>query len=249
MPWIAYLRRNAVAYLALFVALGGTSWAAVNLPRNSVGTTQLKRGAVASSDLRANAVTSQKVRDGSLTPADFARGVLGGTGSSGVAGSPGAAGPQGPAGPAGAQGAPGATGPTGPGGPTGPAGPTEGVASDTGAAGGTIQEETAGARTVTTTRAGRLFISRFAGGIVGNCNVGQWRFWLTINGDRVRGTVSTFYGDGVSLQNVTTTGVTTSTVAAGTHSVAYAFECNTAGGLAETVSVVGGDVSVVVLGT
>ena len=247
MSWIASLRRNAVAYLALFVALGGTSWAAVNLPRNSVGTAQLKPGAVASSDLRTNAVTSQKVRDGSLTPADFARGALGSAGSSsgapGAQGLPGAPGPQGPAGPTGAQ------GPTGPGGPTGPAGPTEGVASDTGAAGGVLQEETSGARTVTTTRAGRLFISRTTGGLIGNCTAGQWRFWLTINGTRVRGTVSGFYGDGVSLQNVTTTGVTSGTIAAGTHTIAHAFECNTNGGVVESVSVIGGDVSVVVLGS
>jgi hypothetical protein len=41
-----HLRRNAVAYLALFVALGGTSYAAVNLPANSVGTRQLKNHSV-----------------------------------------------------------------------------------------------------------------------------------------------------------------------------------------------------------
>jgi hypothetical protein len=35
-----------VACLALAVALGGTSYAAVILPKNSVGTAQLKRGAV-----------------------------------------------------------------------------------------------------------------------------------------------------------------------------------------------------------
>ena len=41
-----HLRGNAVAYLALFVALGGTSYAAFNLPKNSVGTPQLRTGAV-----------------------------------------------------------------------------------------------------------------------------------------------------------------------------------------------------------
>ena len=35
-----------VACLALLVALGGTSYAAIKLPRNSVGNIQLKRGAV-----------------------------------------------------------------------------------------------------------------------------------------------------------------------------------------------------------
>ena len=37
---------NVAASLALFVALGGISWAAVALPNNSVGTKQLKKNAV-----------------------------------------------------------------------------------------------------------------------------------------------------------------------------------------------------------
>jgi len=41
-----YLGRHHVALLALFVALGGTSYAAIKLPPNSVGTPQLKNGAV-----------------------------------------------------------------------------------------------------------------------------------------------------------------------------------------------------------
>ncbi len=55
---------SAVATLALFVALGGTSYAALALPNNSVGTKQLKN----------NAVTSAKVKDHSLKAADMARG-------------------------------------------------------------------------------------------------------------------------------------------------------------------------------
>jgi hypothetical protein len=43
---IAHLRANIVAYVALFVALGGTSYAAVSIPRGSVGTTQLRNHAV-----------------------------------------------------------------------------------------------------------------------------------------------------------------------------------------------------------
>ena len=96
-----------VACIALFIALGGGAWAAVNLPRNSVGTKQLKK----------NAVTSAKVKDHSLLVKDFKSGQLPG----------GAAGPQGPAGPKGdkgSQGSTGAKGATGPVGPTGPKGPT-----------------------------------------------------------------------------------------------------------------------------
>ncbi|MBV9817310.1 MAG: hypothetical protein JOZ07_03030 [Solirubrobacterales bacterium] len=43
---LAHIRQNAIAYLALFVALGGTSYAATALPRNSVGTRQIQDGAV-----------------------------------------------------------------------------------------------------------------------------------------------------------------------------------------------------------
>jgi hypothetical protein len=43
---ISHLRHNLVAYLALFVALGGTSYAAVSLPAGSVGTRQLRNGSV-----------------------------------------------------------------------------------------------------------------------------------------------------------------------------------------------------------
>ena len=100
---LRHLRRNAVAYLALAVALGGTSYAAVNLPKNSVGTKQLKK----------NAVTSPKVKNGSLLAADFKSGQLP-AGAQGPQGPAGNAGPTGPQGPAGADGAAGATGPVGP---------------------------------------------------------------------------------------------------------------------------------------
>jgi hypothetical protein len=99
-----------VACLALLVALGGTSVAAVAvIPSNSVGTQQLKT----------NAVVSAKVRNGSLKAVDFARGQLpaGPTGPAGPAGPAGPGGPEGsagPQGPAGPQGAPGFPGPPGP---------------------------------------------------------------------------------------------------------------------------------------
>jgi hypothetical protein len=41
-----HVRTNAVAYLALFVALGGTSYAAVSLPSNSVGNRQLRNHSI-----------------------------------------------------------------------------------------------------------------------------------------------------------------------------------------------------------
>lgn len=91
-----HFRRNAVAYLALFVALGGTSYAAIKLPAGSVGTKHLKKGAVTKAKLHNNAVTSPQVKNGSLKALDFAPGQI----------------------PAGAKGDRGLTGLTGPIGPT-----------------------------------------------------------------------------------------------------------------------------------
>ena len=54
---------NVIATVALFVALGGSSYAALNLPRGSVGPTQLKKGAVTTSKIKRNAVTGAKARE------------------------------------------------------------------------------------------------------------------------------------------------------------------------------------------
>jgi hypothetical protein len=90
-----------VACLALLVALGGTSVAAVNqLGRNTVDTPQLVNGAVTNPKIRNNAINSSKVANRSLLRSDFAPGQL----------PAGPVGPQGPAGPAGPTGAAGAAG-------------------------------------------------------------------------------------------------------------------------------------------
>jgi hypothetical protein len=47
--------------------IGGSAYAAVSLPQNSVGTKQLKKRAVTNSKLANGAVTGAKVRSGSLT--------------------------------------------------------------------------------------------------------------------------------------------------------------------------------------
>jgi hypothetical protein len=70
---------NVMATVAVFVALGGVSYAATQLPKNSVGAKQLRK----------NAVTGAKVKDGSLKKADFGASQL----------PTGATGPVGPAGP------------------------------------------------------------------------------------------------------------------------------------------------------
>jgi hypothetical protein len=87
---VQHVRRNGVAYVALFVALGGTSYAAIKLPANSVGHAQL----------RDNAVTSKEVKNHSLRKVDFKPGQIhnGAPGARGATGPAGAAGPAGPAG-------------------------------------------------------------------------------------------------------------------------------------------------------
>ena len=87
---------NIVACLALFVALGGASYAAIRLPKNSVGAKQIK----------ANAVNSGKVKNRSLKAVDFKQGQL----PTGARGPQGLEGLQGPQGQAGAPGPPGVSG-------------------------------------------------------------------------------------------------------------------------------------------
>jgi hypothetical protein len=98
-----HVRQQFVGYVALFVALGGVSYAATVLPRNSVGSPQIKNGQVKAADLANNAVTSAKIKDFSLLAKDFKPGQL-------VAGSRGPAGPQGAKGDAGTAGQPGTPG-------------------------------------------------------------------------------------------------------------------------------------------
>lgn len=57
----------AVAFLALLVALGGTSYAALSVPKNSVGTKQLKNNAVTAAKLAGGAVGTAKITNGAVT--------------------------------------------------------------------------------------------------------------------------------------------------------------------------------------
>jgi hypothetical protein len=72
-----------VAIIALVVALGGTSYAALKLPKNSVGTRQIKGNAVTTAKLKGSSVTSGKVKNGSLAAGDFKPGQLNAKGPAG----------------------------------------------------------------------------------------------------------------------------------------------------------------------
>lgn len=59
---IRHFKSNAVAYLALFVALGGTSYAALQIPANSVGNRQLENHSVSANKLDRSSIAGY-VRD------------------------------------------------------------------------------------------------------------------------------------------------------------------------------------------
>ena len=66
-----------VACTALLVALGGTGYAAITLPRNSVGPGQIRIGAVSNTKLAKAAVTGAKVARNSLTGVQVNESTLG----------------------------------------------------------------------------------------------------------------------------------------------------------------------------
>ena len=78
----------------LFVALGGTSYAAVKLPRNSVGAAQIKKNGVKASEVSSGAVGTSEVKNGSLRLRDFRASDLP-TGQQEPQGEPGPAGENG----------------------------------------------------------------------------------------------------------------------------------------------------------
>src|SRR5690348_7228443 len=76
-----------VSLVALFVALGGTGYAAIKLPKNSVASPQVVNGSLGTADLSKKARAALKGNRGARGPA----------GAAGIAGAAGAAGPAGTA--------------------------------------------------------------------------------------------------------------------------------------------------------
>jgi hypothetical protein len=75
-----------VAIVALVVAMVGTGYAAVKLPKNSVGTKQLKKNSVTTAKIKKNAVTGAKVKKKTLTGSDINLKKLGTVPNAGHAG-------------------------------------------------------------------------------------------------------------------------------------------------------------------
>ncbi len=92
----SYVARHHLALFAVFLGLGGTSFAAGNalLPRNSVGTKQVINGSLLTNDLSKAARNALKGNRGLRGPAGAqgaqgAQGATGATGAQGVQGAPG----------------------------------------------------------------------------------------------------------------------------------------------------------------
>ncbi len=75
-----------VAATALFVALGGTGYAALKIPKNAIGAKQIASNAVGSSEIKTGAVHSTEVKNGTLLKRDFKKGTLPSGGATGAAG-------------------------------------------------------------------------------------------------------------------------------------------------------------------
>ena len=86
---------NVTATMALFIALGGTSYAALTLPKNSVGSRQIRSGAVGASELKTGAVRSKDIKNETVRLSDVSqsarRSLQGSQGPAGPAGAPGTA--------------------------------------------------------------------------------------------------------------------------------------------------------------
>jgi hypothetical protein len=68
---------NVTSAAALFVALGGTSYAAISIPSNSVGSDQIRTGAVGSAEIKTGAVRTAEIKTGGVAKAEIRTGGVG----------------------------------------------------------------------------------------------------------------------------------------------------------------------------
>ena len=57
---------NVMATIAVFIALGGASYAATQLPKNSVGAKQIKKNSVTGAKVKGNSLTGAKIKESTL---------------------------------------------------------------------------------------------------------------------------------------------------------------------------------------
>jgi hypothetical protein len=68
---------NVTSTLALFVALGGTSYAAITLPSNSVGKSQIRSGAVGQSEVSSNSIGPWELRTNAVRSSEIRTNAVG----------------------------------------------------------------------------------------------------------------------------------------------------------------------------
>jgi hypothetical protein len=68
---------NVISLIALFVALGGASYAAVALPKNSVGAKQIKKNGVGASEIKKNAVRAAEIKGNAVAASEVKDSSLG----------------------------------------------------------------------------------------------------------------------------------------------------------------------------
>src|SRR3954447_17991148 len=80
---------NVMATIAVFIALGGSSYAAIKLPRNSVGASQIQAGAVRSTEIKDRSIKMSDLATSARTALHGEAGPQGPRGLAGAAGAPG----------------------------------------------------------------------------------------------------------------------------------------------------------------
>ena len=68
---------NVTSAIALFIALGGTSYAAASLSRNDVGAWHISSGAVGKSEIRRSAVSASELRRNGVRASEIRRDAVG----------------------------------------------------------------------------------------------------------------------------------------------------------------------------
>jgi hypothetical protein len=73
---LRYLRSQVLGLVAIFIALGGTGYAAVSIPKHSIGQRALKSASVGTKQLRKHSVTNSKLAKSSVGTAQLRAGSV-----------------------------------------------------------------------------------------------------------------------------------------------------------------------------
>ena len=73
---LRYLRSQVLGLVAIFIALGGTGYAAISIPKHSIGQRALKSASVGTAQLRKHSVTRAKLANSSVGTAQLRKGSV-----------------------------------------------------------------------------------------------------------------------------------------------------------------------------